>query len=229
MIRIKHLALVALVATSLAQAETKTLAGNTSGEITSRESTQIQAAVGTESWYTRPGENPDADPLPPFKFDGDWSFTWNSETPDKVEFTGDIHWGDHITYTDAGSVGGVTAQHFHGIVHKVGGTANWDPATRTLTFEKPLGERNDAGASTVTESKKPSCEGVKGMKMMTNKACNAFYDTSPGWEGFKANLVFSEDLQSFKGTIVGTQYGGSGFTKSQADMTMSLEGKLSPQ
>ena len=229
MIRLHHIAVIACAVAPLAQAETTTMAGNTAGVLVGIDSTKIEAAVGTKSWYIRPGEDTEADPIPPFKFDGNWSFTWNSETPDKVDFTGDIAWGDHITFTDAGSVGGVTSQHFNGVVHAVGGTGDWDAETRTMTFKYPLGERNVAGASKYSESKEAKCKGEKGMKMMTNKACSAFEETSPGWEGFQAKLVFSEDLSSFEGTIVGTQFGGSGFTKSQADMTMKLSGDLTAQ
>lgn len=179
----------------------------------------VDAAVKTSVVYYYDGAKPDDNP-PPYKFDGQWSFTWNSDTPDKVDFEGDINYGTHYTITDAGMMGGVSEQYFYDYVHRVKGTANWDAAQRVMTFKIELKDRDDGRASTVTFSKPPEC------KPEGHRACKAFNKTTPAYEGADIKLTFDEGLSAFKGNVTMIEYGGSGFTKSTTKVILDAEAQL---
>lgn len=183
------------------------------------------AAVKTAVIFYPPGANEKGkDKAAPFPCDGEWSFTWDSETPDEVAFQGAVHYGDHFIITDAGTLGGVTRQTFYNLTHHLEGTASWDAATRTLHYELPPKDRDDGRASNVEEDKPAICEKVKGFT--AGKACAAFEATSLPIEGLKVELTFSSDLSSFEGRAVLTQFGGSGMTKSETPMVLQLTGTL---
>ena len=194
-----------------------TMAGSAKGTI---DSVTIDAATGTTSIWTAHGADV-PDDFQPYPFAGDWSFTFNGDT---VDFTGAFDIGDYQTTTDAGSMGGISRQTFFGFVHNVKGTAQWDEASGTLTFDMQPEGRDDARASTAVQSKDAECEKVKGM--FAGKACSAFAATSPGLEGLTLNFKFNEDRTAFEGQAVLIQYGGKGITESDTQMVASLKGSL---
>jgi len=211
---------LAMLAAPLVFAGVITRAGDSSGVI---ESVSVEAAAKTEVRFWKVGADTTGD-HPPFTFDGRWIFTWDDEQPGSVHFTGVIDFGDYFTLTDAGGMGGVSKQTFFGFAHHVEGTAAWNEATRTLSFDLPPEGRDDARASTVTQNREPECEKIKGM--FAGKACKAFLKTSPGLEGLELSFTFTEGLDSFEGTAVLIQYGGSGMTKSETRIVTRISGEL---
>ena len=157
----------------------------------------------------------------PFPIEGKWEFNWDTENPDTVAFTGDLHLGNHFTVTDAGTMGGVSIQTFSGTVHHLSGNATWDASTRTLSYEVPLGKRSDSRGSKVSQDADPTCDGA-------TIACKAFLNTTPELESVGFKLVFDESLDSFTGTMSATQYEGAMFTKNQTDMNITIEGQVAP-
>jgi hypothetical protein len=214
------LALTVCIYMPASMAEVVSRAGNLAGTI---DSVNVEAATKTKVAHWPKGADYKQEHTP-FQFFGDWTFSWNSDTPELMTFAGDIHFGDHFTITDAGSMGGLTQQSFSDFTHHVTGDAHWDAASQTLTYSLEPGTRDAGGASTVTEVGKARCTKVKGM--MASAGCNAFLDTSPELEGLKLNLVFSEDLSQVEGNAILVQFGGSGVTKSHSDMKVSLTGVL---
>jgi len=208
-------ALLALIAAP-AMADIVKKAGNASYTLIDA---PVDALVSTSVVYYYDGAKPVDNP-PPYKYDGGWTFTWNSDTPDKVDFEGDINFGTHYTVTDAGTMGGISEQYFYDYVHHVKGTANWDAAKRVLTFKMEPKDRDDGRASTVTFSKPPEC------KPEGHRACKAFKKTSPEYEGADITLTFDEGLDAFKGRVTMIEYGGSGFTKSTTKVNMDVEAAL---
>ena len=183
------------------------------------------AAVSTDVIFYPPGSDKDGKDKPqPFPCDGEWSFTWNGDTTELVSFTGAVRYGDHFIITDAGTLGGVTRQTFYNVTHLLKGEAKWNADTRTLTYLMEPAERDDGRASVVEWDGPPICEKVKGLT--AGRACSAFEATSLEIEGLKVDLTFSEDLSSFEGTAVLTQYGGSGMTKSETPMNLTINGDL---
>ena len=201
-------------------AEVTTRAGNCSGRVIGID---VEASTRAEVQHWKPDADTDGD-HPPFVFDGEWTFTWDTEDSGSVDFFGVINFGDHFTLTDAGRLGGISKQVFFGLAHNVKGTANWDSAARTLTFKMLPEGRDDARASTVTQTREAECEKVKGM--FAGKACSAFKKTSPGLEGLDLSFSFSEDLSSFEGVAILIQFGGKGMAKSEARTTTEISGNL---
>lgn len=211
---------VVLLASGQAWGEARTLAGAAQGTI---DTVETEAATTTVVKHWPEGADTSGGHTP-FPFTGEWAFTWDDARPDQVDFTGTAVFGDHFTLTDAGSMGGITKQIFHDFAHHLQGTANWDAAARTLSYRVKPSERDAGGASTVIQSSEPECEKVKGMFAKTG--CSAFLDTNTELEGLKLNFQFGEDLRSFSGSMVMTQYGGSGLTKARTDMSTSISGTL---
>lgn len=197
-----------------------TMAGSAKGTV---DSVTIDAATGTTSIWTAHGADV-PDDFQPYPFSGDWSFTFNGDT---VDFTGAFDIGDCQTTTNAGFMGGISKQIFFGFVHHVKGTGQWDEASSTLSFTMEPEGRDDARASTVTQTQDPECEKVKGM--FAGKACSAFEATSPGLEGLTLNFKFNEDRTAFEGQAVLTQYGGKGITESDTKMVANFKGTLAAQ
>jgi hypothetical protein len=196
----------------------QTMTGSSSGLLNRIE---VKAGAKTSVIYSKHGETLNS--FKPFPFDGDWSFTWKGGS---VDFSGVIDFSNFQATTDAGSAGGITRQTFFDFSHRVKGTGRWDGEKRTLTFEMPPSVRDDSRASTVSQSKEPTCEKVKGM--FAQVACNAFLESSPGLEGLKISFVFSDDLTRFEGDAILIQYGGKGVTESETTMTTRISGRLSP-
>jgi hypothetical protein len=218
-------ALLALVVANQAYSDSVTMSGNTANEIVK---TNVEAGVGTTlTFYPMSANKEGKDKGQPFPFDGVWTFTWNSDTPDKVDFTGVANFGNHFTVTDAGSLGGTTRQTFHEFQHHFKGTATWDAATNTLSYQVKPKERDAGGASTVTESAPADCDKISGFT--AGKACSAFKATSPPLEGLTLNLKFAADKSSFDGKAVFIQFGGSGMTKSETNLDVNMAGTLAAQ
>lgn len=212
--------LVAAIQAPLALAELQTLSGNGSGTI---DDVLVDAATTTQVTHWPAGADADGDHKP-FAIDGPWQFTWDDSKPGSVTFTGVIVLGDHFTVTDAGSLGGKSQQNFYGYSHTIEGVAQWDAATRTLSFERAPKERDAGGASTVGQDKAPNCEKISGM--FASKGCSAFLESNPELEGVQLNLGFGEDRKSFQGTIKLIHFSGSGMTKAETVITASLGGAL---
>jgi hypothetical protein len=213
------LVLIIIGITSSSLISAQSMAGTSSGLLNS---VDVKAGAVTTVIYSKHGETLSS--FKPYPFDGDWSFTWKGSS---VDFSGVINLGNCQTTTDAGSMGGISRQTFFDFAHRVKGTGKWDAGKRTLTFEMlPVG-RDDSRASTVSQSKEPTCEKIKGMFAQT--ACNAFLDSSPGLEGLKINFVFSEDLTRFEGDAILVQFGGKGVTESETTIATRISGRLSPQ
>jgi hypothetical protein len=157
----------------------------------------------------------------PFPVNFDWQVSWDTETPNVAVFKADLILGDYFTVTDAGTMGGVSIQAATGVVHHIGGKAQWDAGTRTLSYEVELKKRSDSRASKTSQKADPTCDGA-------TIACNAFLNTTPELEGLTVNLVFDESLSSFTGSMAAIQYEGAFFTKNQTDMNISVEGQLVP-
>lgn len=208
-----------LVVAVVPQLSAETMTGGSSGTV---DSVEVEAATKTHIIYAAHGETPST--FVPWPFDGDWSFDW---TESGVDFEGVFHFGDYQSITDAGSMGGVTKQVFYDFAHHVRGRAEWDRASRTLSFMKNPEGRDDSGASTATQSKEPDCVTVRGL--FAGKACAAFRDTSPGLEGMKLEFRFSEDRSRFEGQAILIQYGGKGVTESETTITVHLYGDLAPR
>ena len=212
------LVFLAVVTNSQAYAEVTTRVGSSVGVVMG---IKVDAAVGTEVQLWKAGADPEGEHMP-FNIGGEWTFTWDSNKDDVVNFTGVLNYGDHFTMTNAGWMGGVSTQTFFDFAHHIEGTANWENATRKLTFKMIPKARDDGRASSVTQAKPPTCE-PKG------KACSAFEKNSSPIEGLSIRMIFNEDLSRFEGTVIAIQYGGSGFTKSQSDTTMKISGDLAAQ
>jgi hypothetical protein len=211
----KAVSVLALVAAPQIYADT--MAGRIIGSL---DSVEVDAATGTNIIYAKHGEDAGKD-FQPWPITGDWTFTFNG---DKVNFAGTFLFGDYQTYTDAGSMGGISKQIFYGFSHNVKGTASFDEAAGTLTFNKSPDGRDDEGAGTATQSKGAECEKVKGM--FAGKACSAFAAASPGLEGLKLNFKFNEERTAFEGQAALIQYGGKGITESETEMLVNLKGEL---
>lgn len=214
--KITHLLVLApIIAVSQVYGDVIVRSGEVLGSV---ESTQVEAAVGTTLTFRNSSDDADVEATP-FYFESEWTLTWDDDNPEAVDFVGQLNFGDHFTQTDAGFMGGRSVQTFYGFAHNVKGTAIWDSGSRTLTYLMEPRERDDARASMVTETAPTSCE-------PEGRACTAFNKSSPGLEGLKLSFIFSDDLSSFSGTVTAVQFGGSGFTKSQTDIIMKLEGEL---
>ena len=194
-----------------------TMAGSMTGSL---DSIEVDAATSARVIYARHGEDASQD-FQAWPVTGDWTFAFDG---DKVNFAGTFVFGDYQTYTDAGSMGGISKQIFYGFSHNVKGTAGFNEAAGTLTFDKAPDARDDEGAGTVTQSRDAQCEKVKGI--FAGKACSAFAATSPGLEGLRLNFKFNEDRTTFEGQAVLIQYGGKGITESETKMVINLKGEL---
>jgi hypothetical protein len=186
------------------------------------DSVDVEAAVDTTVRVFPAGTDVDKakeSEAQPYPVEMQWQFSWNTDEPNRVDFTLDMDVGDYFTVTDAGTMGGVSIQTFHGVVYHISGTAQWDAATRTMSYEVPVEKRSDSRASEVTQRADPSCDGAK-------IACSAFLNTTPELEAVTINLTFDESLESFTTSMSATQYEGAFFTKNQTDMNMSAQGQL---
>lgn len=187
----------------------------------SLDSIDVEAAVATTVRVFPAGTDVDEakeSEARPYPVEMAWQFSWNTDAPNAVDFKVDLDIGDYFTVTDAGSMGGVSIQTFYGTVHHIGGNAQWDASTRTLSYEVPLKKRSDSRGSAVSQTGDPTCDGAK-------IACNAFLNTTPELEGVTITLTFDEPLDSFNGSMSATQYEGAMFTKNQTDMNMSAQGQ----
>ena len=198
-----------------AHGEASTRAGQATGVL---KEANVDARVSTNIVFRKAGLDPDS-PAPPFEFPTDWSFSWDSSSPDAVDFSGTVTFGDHYSVTDAGSLGGISTQTFHGYEHSIKGKAKWDAASRTLTYRMDPEDRDDSRASTVKETAPIECE-------PDGLACGAFMKLSPEFEGLVLELTFGEELSDFSGRMVLSQYGGNFVTKQQTDLVIELSGEL---
>lgn len=148
----------------------------------------------------------------PFPYNGEWIFTWDSDSPGIVQFDGSLNFGDYFSITDAGSLGGVTRQGYYDLTHIVSGYAEWDSSTNTLFYEFLPVQRDDGRASSISQSKPADCEKIEGLG--AKKACKAFNESSLELEGFVIKLKFNQSLSMAKGELLMIQFGGSGITKS---------------
>jgi hypothetical protein len=217
------LAILAITASPLALAEVSTKSGEASGVIP-MPLTAVAAVNAEVSYYPHGANEEGEDDTQPWPITGPWTFSWDSATPDAVDFTGTMVFGNYFTVTDAGTMGGVTRQTFWDYQQQVKGTASWDAATRTLTYDLQPKERDDGQASTYSDSKPATCDKIKGWT--AGKACSAFEATSPAMEGLVLNLTFSENLDSVQGTFTLIQFGGDGMTKSITEIDGTLEASL---
>lgn len=210
-----------LLLTSPLQAEVSTMAFTGTGTV---DSVDVEASVATTvrvfpaSMDVDKARDAEAEPFP---IEGKWQFSWNTESPETVAFTGDLYLGNYFTVTDAGTMGGVSIQTFSGTVHHLAGNASWNADTRTLSYEVPLKKRSDSRASKTSQDADPTCDGA-------TIACKAFLNTTPELEGLGIKLVFDESLDSFTGTLSATQYEGAMFTKNQTDMNITVNGQVVP-
>ena len=109
MINVKSAAVIlAVFAVPQVSAEVTTRAGNSSGLV---QSVNVEASASAEVQHWKPDADTDGDHTP-FAFDGEWTFTWDTEEPDSVDFSGVINFGDHVTLTDTGRMGGISKQVF---------------------------------------------------------------------------------------------------------------------
>jgi hypothetical protein len=209
------LALAVAASQLYAEAVSKSYTG--SGTV---DSVDVEASVKTTVKVFPAGSGKDEDdPFEPYPVAANWTVTWDSATPDAAAFKADLTLGDYYTVTDAGTMGGVSIQSAHNVTHHIGGTARWDAATRTLSYEVPLKKRKDGRASKVSMDADPTCEGAK-------IACSAFLNTSAELEGLTVQLTFDENRDSFTGKMSATQYEGAAFTRNQTDMNISVKGEL---
>jgi hypothetical protein len=214
------IAVAALASNISAEVVTKSFTGT--GTI---DSVDVEAAVSTTVNVFPAGTDVDEakeSEAKPYPVAAQWQFSWNTDEPNAVDFKVDLDVGEYFTVTDAGTMGGVSIQTFNGVVYHIGGTAQWDASTRTLSYEVPLKKRSDGRASTITQKSDPTCDGA-------TIACKAFLNTTPELEGVAINLVFDESLESFTASMSATQYEGAMFTKNQTDMNMSARGELNVQ
>ena len=210
--------LISAVASSPVRAEVTSRTGNTSGTVAE---VDVHATGKTTVRYRKTDVDPASDPVP-MPFDGEWTFRWDAAKPDSVEFEGVVHLGDYSTDSHAKAFGMNfnTVQSFYDFAQHVRGTAQWNGETRTLTYTMDPEERDDGRASTVSESKPPTCVEE------TSRACKAFFKTSPALEGLRLNLKFNEDLNRFDGSVVLIQYGGKGMEKATVEVLLTLRGDL---
>ena len=209
------LALAVAASQLYAEAVSKSYTG--SGTV---DSVDVEASVKTTVKVFPKGAGKDEDdPFEPYPVAANWTITWDSATPDAAAFKADLRLGDYYSVTDAGTMGGISMQTFSNVTHHIGGTARWDAATRTLSYEVPLKKRKDGRASKVSMDADPTCEGAK-------IACSAFLNTSAELEGLTVQLTFDENRDSFTGKMSATQYEGAAFTRNQTDMNISVKGEL---
>lgn len=211
------IALAALASNLSAETVTKFYTG--SGTI---DSVDVEAAVTTTVRVFPAGTDVDEakeSEAQPYPVEMQWQFNWVTDEPNTVAFKLDMDVGDYFTVTDAGTMGGVSIQTFNGVVYHINGTAQWDVAARTMSYEVPLKKRSDSRASAITQRADPTCDGAK-------IACSAFLNTTPELEGVTINLTFDEALENFTASLSATQYEGAFFTKNQTDMNMSAQGEL---
>jgi hypothetical protein len=180
---------------------------------------QVEALVKTEVRFWPMGAYYKRDPYQPYQFRGEWKFSWDGAGSEYVDFAGVLNFGDHYTVTDAGWLGGRSVQTFSGFAHYIHGRADWDSATRTLSYKLLPRDRDDGRASRVTQTAPPTCQ-PKG------RACSVFMDTNQSLESLTLSMTFNETLDRFEGTVIATQFGGSGMTKMQSDTVISVKGEL---
>lgn len=208
------LAFAVLASNLCAEVVTKSYTG--AGSVNS---VDVEASVKTtvKVFPKGAGKNED-NPFEPYPVNAVWTVSWDSATPEVAAFKADIALGDYYTVTDAGTMGGVSIQTFTNQTQHIGGSARWDAATRTLSFDVPKQKRKDGRASKVSMDADPSCEGAK-------IACSAFLNTSAELESVTVELKFDENLDSFTGKMSATQYEGAAFTRNQTDMNIVVQGE----
>lgn len=183
---------------------------------------QVEAIVKTEVRFWPIDADYERDAYYPYSFPCEWRFSWDGAGAESVDFVGVLNYGDHMTVTDAGWLGGRSVQTFSGLTHYVHGRAEWDETTRILSFKLLPRERDDGRASRVTQTAPPTC-------LPEGRACSAFMRTSPPLESLIITMSFTEDLGRFEGKVIATQYSGSGVTRMQSDTTIDVMGELTPQ
>lgn len=216
-------ALTMVLTTSLAAwADVTTYSGTWSGRLTEA---RVDSTGTTTCSYRRQDQEAWQDHGPFQLGDGAVSFGWDTGTPDRVNFKADLNFGSHATDTHAkvAFLNIKSTQQFFDEVQHIEGTADWDPATRTLTYShRPDSDdqRDDSSASTVSQSRPPTCDEAD------SRACKAFFKSTRELEGLVMNLTFSEDLSRFEGDVVLIQFGGSGLERSSTDLLTRMSGTL---
>ena len=213
-----------IVISPLALADVTVKNGAWTGIITS---VDVDSTGNTKVIYRRQDQEAWGDHMPYQLDDGNASFTWDPNTPDKVDFDMSVALGNAVSDTHAkvAFLNIKSSQFFYDFVQQVKGTAEWDADSRTLTHtNRPDNDdddrRDDGRASTSTFSKPASCE------KEDSRACAAFFKTSPELEGLILELTFSEDLSSFEGTVIAIQFGGSGMEEASSDINITAKGTL---
>lgn len=209
----KKLALItAISAISISQALATTY--NTSGNATG---TLVEASFDPSLTYTAPNATP--------SINGDWNFTFSGST---VDFNGAINLGDYTTHTsvNAGFLGSMTGDvSYDGAVHDVSGTADWDDASKTLTYSltPPIDQSGgNSGLGSNGSYSNVNCSGNG--SIFGNTICGAWGSTNYSWEGLVLNLVFSSDLSSFSGSLTGIENSGSGITYNVTSLFYDISG-----
>lgn len=213
-----QIVLVSAVASPQSWAEVTSRTGNSSGTVT-----QVTVdATGTTSVRLRktavdPGSEPG-----PMLFDGEWTFSWDTTEPASVRFEGVVHLGDYSADSHAKAFGMNfrSVQTFYDFSQHLQGTAHWDGESRRLTYRMDPQERDDGRASTVSESRPPTC--VK----ETSRSCKVFFKSSSALEGLRLDLTFSKELNRFEGDAVLTQYSGKGMEKATSETFVTIRGDL---
>ncbi len=176
----------------------------------------VDAFITPTLIYSSPSANPPVS--------GDWDFTFNGGT---VDFSGEIYLGDYSTYTAASFLGSnmdgtIT---YVGASHLVSGTGNWDAGTNTLTYNV-MGASGSGVASDYSETSS-SCTGTG--SIASNTVCGTASQVDPDWEGLTLSFVFSGDLSSFSGSIVGTSQSGTSLAANTTDFNYTIAGtELTP-
>lgn len=209
----KKLPLIAAIAGSTLAANAfaipYTITG-TAGAIT------VDAVVTPTLIYSAPSANP--------PISGDWDFTFNGST---VDFTGQVFLGDYSTYTQASAFGSTMTGtlSYYGAMHTVSGTGNWNAATKTFTYSV-MGGSSSNGASVYSESSASTCTGSGSIFGAT--VCGTASSVNPAWEGLELNFVFSNNLDTFTGSIVGISQSGSSISQNTTSFNYSVGGEVVP-
>jgi len=165
----------------------------------------------------------DPNPLP---VSGAWDFNFNDNGT--VDFVGVVEMNKLEQYdsvTKVSLLGSMTGTiTYVGAYHTINGTADWDEATRTLTYDLPSGGPNSNAGSVYNETEPATCVGSGSMLGQT--VCGTWQGTTPEWEGFNLELTFSEDLSSFSGQLKAIEQSGSGLTANTTTTTFELMGEV---
>lgn len=215
-----------LVSSPLLWADVSTKSGSFEGSATE---IKVNSTGTTTVMYRRVDQEAWKD-HGPMKLVGGMTFTWDTAKADAVDFAATIDYGTFSSDTHAkvAFFNIKSSQTFYDYVQSVKGTAQWNAATRTLTYEDRPDEddddrRDDGRASTVAQSKPAICEEAD------SRACKAFFKTSAELEGLILHITFGEDLSSYEGTITMIQFGGSGMEAADTDIIVPIKGTLADE